>query len=566
MKLPPPPDFSPGSFKRCMKNWEAIALLLFSSLATADAVLWKFGVNSQRSDWNEGETIPFLVVTDLGNSIRYGWQKPSAIGFGVEIKKKRTGELLDSFSISIPADTTVATFDISGSLTEDEDYEDDVIWLGFTVQGIGGTTVKINSSKYVSEGQGGRNDDIGLKDYVIPTFFSAEISIIDNDEPPPPPINISLSAGLTQINEGSSGEFSVDLSRAIDTDLSVSISSSALGYTEGSDYSVSSSVTIPAGETSATGTVSANQDDDALDELFRVRIGSVSGSSERFEKGGQLIFKILDDEYAEAGPLKISLSANRRTVTEGSSVSFTVALTGLAPTDLSIPISISGAEDGDINNPNEFTVRINEGVRSSGFLVIALHDADDNDETFTVAIGSLPDGISPGSQTSVSVTINEFDLEEDRERNPDSYVNPIELRQEEEGALIITSTRALVGTGTNLLFGYFTIRGSPRLVLVQAVGPELDRPNAPESNALADPFLRIYSRDPSKLLAENDNWEDTQRQDIIDAWGGSPNLDAGSKSSAIILTLEPGDYSAIVSSKNGLAGVARIEIFDLDLD
>ena len=62
----------------------------------------------------------------------------------------------------------------------------------------------------------------------------------------------------------------------------------------------------------------------------------------------------------------------------------------------------------------------------------------------------------------------------------------------------------------------------------------------------------------------NDDWEDSQKQDVTDVWADSPNLDAGSKSSAAILTLEPGSYSAIVEGKNGATGVALIEVYDLD--
>ena len=65
-------------------------------------------------------------------------------------------------------------------------------------------------------------------------------------------------------------------------------------------------------------------------------------------------------------------------------------------------------------------------------------------------------------------------------------------------------------------------------------------------------------------LMVNDNWEDSQGQDVTDAWGGNPPLTAGSASPAAILTLDPGSYTAIVSGKNGTTGVALVEVYDLD--
>ena len=130
--------------------------------------------------------------------------------------------------------------------------------------------------------------------------------------------------------------------------------------------------------------------------------------------------------------------------------------------------------------------------------------------------------------------------------------------------LVNISTRAVVGTGDEVMIGGFIIRNGPKRVLVQAQGPELANPPASLSNALADPVLTVIRQSDGMQLMENDNWEDSQGQEVTDAWGGSPNLMAGSASSAAILTLEPGNYTAIVSGKNGTTGVALVEVYDLD--
>ncbi len=133
------------------------------------------------------------------------------------------------------------------------------------------------------------------------------------------------------------------------------------------------------------------------------------------------------------------------------------------------------------------------------------------------------------------------------------------------GDLVNISTRAVVGTGEEVMIGGFIIRNGPKRVLVQAQGPELaDRGIA---NALADPVLTVTkTTDPDNPIevVVNDNWEDTQGQDVIDAWRGSPNLDAGSLSAAAILTLDPGNYTAKVEGKDGATGVALVEVYAID--
>ena len=58
----------------------------------------------------------------------------------------------------------------------------------------------------------------------------------------------------------------------------------------------------------------------------------------------------------------------------------------------------------------------------------------------------------------------------------------------------------------------------------------------------------------------NDNWRDTQAAAII-ATGLPPTNDL---ESAILVTLDPGAYTAIVKGKNNTTGVALVEVYDLD--
>ena len=117
-----------------------------------------------------------------------------------------------------------------------------------------------------------------------------------------------------------------------------------------------------------------------------------------------------------------------------------------------------------------------------------------------------------------------------------------------DGKLVNLSTRALVGTGEEVMIGGFIVQGGTRQVLIQAVGPELADRGI--SNALADPVLTVIQTsegepprtklNPPIELMVNDNWEDSQRQLVFVLWGGNPTLTEGSLSAAAVLALEPG--------------------------
>lgn len=117
------------------------------------------------------------------------------------------------------------------------------------------------------------------------------------------------------------------------------------------------------------------------------------------------------------------------------------------------------------------------------------------------------------------------------------------------------STRMLIQTGDNVGIGGFIITGSnPKQVLLRGIGPSLGL-----GNALIDPVLELHG--PAGFATvTNDNWRDTQ-QIVIQATGLAPTNDL---ESAILMTLDPGAYTAIVKGKNSGTGVGLVEIYDLE--
>ena len=118
------------------------------------------------------------------------------------------------------------------------------------------------------------------------------------------------------------------------------------------------------------------------------------------------------------------------------------------------------------------------------------------------------------------------------------------------------STRARVGTGDNVMIGGFIIQNASKQVLIRALGPSLTSHGV--SGVLADPTLELHNS-AGDLITTNDNWRDRQEQAIA-ATSLPPSNDL---ESAILATLAPGSYTAIVRGNNGGSGVALVEVYDL---
>jgi hypothetical protein len=123
--------------------------------------------------------------------------------------------------------------------------------------------------------------------------------------------------------------------------------------------------------------------------------------------------------------------------------------------------------------------------------------------------------------------------------------------------VIQLSTRMPVGVGDQVGIGGFIITGTvPKQVIVRGIGPTLAQSDI--ADALADPILEL--RGPGSFATvTNDNWRDTQQQQIQDA-GLAPTSDL---ESAIWATLSPGTYTAILRGTNNTTGTALVEIYDL---
>ena len=120
------------------------------------------------------------------------------------------------------------------------------------------------------------------------------------------------------------------------------------------------------------------------------------------------------------------------------------------------------------------------------------------------------------------------------------------------------STRMRVLTAEKVGIGGFIITGNaPKRVLVRALGPSLAQFGL--STLLADPRITLYGPAGFGPLL-NENWRSTQESEIK-ATGLAPGNDL---EPAIIATLQPGNYTAVLDGTDGGIGTGILEIYDLD--
>ena len=125
-------------------------------------------------------------------------------------------------------------------------------------------------------------------------------------------------------------------------------------------------------------------------------------------------------------------------------------------------------------------------------------------------------------------------------------------------SLLNISTRGNVQTGDNVMIGGFIVAGNgSQRVLVRAIGPSLALFGV--ADPLADPTLTLYDSEGTQIDF-NDNWQDNPAQAEIEATMIAPS---DPNESAVLQTLAPGGYTAIVRGAGSATGTGLVEVYVL---
>ena len=114
------------------------------------------------------------------------------------------------------------------------------------------------------------------------------------------------------------------------------------------------------------------------------------------------------------------------------------------------------------------------------------------------------------------------------------------------------------------MIGGFIVVTEPTKVIIRAIGPSLTQVAVPY--ALANPQLELHAA--TGMIGGNDDWETTELGGIITSdqmaeIENSQLAPTDPAESAIIATLSPGSYTAIVRGVNNTTGNALVEVYAL---
>jgi acid phosphatase len=249
----------------------------------------------------------------------------------------------------------------------------------------------------------------------------------------------------------------------------------------------------------------------------------------------------------------------------------------LPTVSLVVPNEQNDMHDGSIAMGDTWLSKNVEAYRqwaaTHNSLLIVTWDEDANN-TATNQIATIWNGqhVRPGSYTESSVErapglgVDHFNMLRTLENiyglgacnaATDGARNPIvDLIQ---APLLNIAARDTVLTSNQVLIAGFIITGTdPKQVLIRGIGPSVNGAGA----TLPDPTLELFQGNTS--LATNDNWkiksDGSSQQAAIQATTIPP---ANDLESAILATLNPGTYTAILAGKNGGTGVGVVELYDL---
>ncbi len=141
-----------------------------------------------------------------------------------------------------------------------------------------------------------------------------------------------------------------------------------------------------------------------------------------------------------------------------------------------------------------------------------------------------------------------------------TFAGSVDSRNEK---LINISTRSLTGTATDTLIAGFVVTGTaPKPVLVRGIGPTLATLGV--SGSLSAVRLEVFRGATS--VAVGADWgaaaNNPTEVAAVAARVGAFALPASSRDAALVLSLTPGNYSAVVTGQGGASGVALVEVYD----
>jgi chitinase len=287
-------------------------------------------------------------------------------------------------------------------------------------------------------------------------------TITNDDTAPPPTLSVSDATGA----EGNSGttpfSFTVTLSTAAESTVTVNYATADGTAMAGSDYtSASGTLTFDPGQTSKAIVVSVLGDTNVEpDETFTVDLSSPSGAT---IADGQGIGTITNDDLAVAPTLSVSDAAGAEGNSGTTPFSFTVTLS--APATSTVTVNFA-TNDGSATAGSDYTaasgtLTFTPGQTSKTISISVLGDTTvEKNETFTVDLSS-PSGATIGDGQGVGTITNDDSAHEPPPVVPSLSVSDVAAAEGGGGTTPFTFTVTMsAASGGTVTVAYATANGT----------------------------------------------------------------------------------------------------------
>ena len=208
-------------------------------------------------------------------------------------------------------------------------------------------------------------------------------------------------SGPATVVEGQALKLRVTFSPATTVQGNVEVTATRV-TSESGDHAPSIYLFSGVGTTNGSINFATHHDTDQDDETFTVTI-TEAPTGYSIGSPSSVSVTIVDDDKPS-----VSLSASPNPVREGDPVTVTAQLSHATVNALTIPVRLSRGTSESGDHGTLTSINVAAGASSGSATVSTVEDADEDEETFAVALGeALPATVTRGSPASVTVTISE---------------------------------------------------------------------------------------------------------------------------------------------------------------
>jgi uncharacterized repeat protein (TIGR01451 family) len=411
----------------------------------------------------------------------------------------------------------------------------------------------------------------GSSEAFVNSLKSTDLSITKTDSPDPVQEGASLTYSITVTNNGPDAADNVVVTDTLPGSVSFVSATPSQGTCSGT-----STVTCNFGSLSdgASATVTIMVTPNSTGEISNTTtVSSATNDPVPGNNSSTASTTVIAATPASAD-LSVTKSDNPDPVDVGLNVTYTVVVTDNGP-DTATNVTLTDTLPASVNFVSATPTQGTCGAPSGGVI--------------TCSLGTLVNGASATvtvvvTTTTAGVIANTASVSADQ-TDPNLANNSVTETTNvgDVSRLVNISTRAQVQTGDNVMIGGFFVGGNlSKQLLIRARGPSLGQAPFFNAGVLNNPTMQLFSG--STVIAQNDDWVtfdstcvspcvanvQVTNTSVPNFTPCEPNPGQTTQplgcnqESALLVTVPPGGYTAIVRGLGGTSGVGLVEVFDLD--